>query len=104
MAANGREADEAFRMAWEDNDPYDLIFMDIMMPEIDGHEALKLIRKYEDERGIFGKKRVKVVMTTAKEDSGSVLDSFREGCEGYAVKPIEKIKIIKVLRELELIK
>jgi len=104
VAVNGREAVEAFRLAWEENSPYDLIFLDIMMPEMDGHEALRAIRKHEEDRGIYGKKSVKVVMTTAREDSGSVLGSFHEGCEGYAVKPIDKAKIEKVMRELALIK
>lgn len=103
IAVNGREAVEAFRLAWEENEPYNLIFLDIMMPEMDGRQALKAIRKHEDERGIYGKKRVKVIMTTAKEDPASVVGSFKEGCEGYAVKPIDKGKIEKVLKELQVI-
>jgi len=103
MAVNGREAIEAFRLAWEEGNPYDLIFLDIMMDEMDGREALRIIRKHEEDRGIYGRKRVKVIMTTAKDDSSSVLNSFREGCEGYIVKPVEKEKVEKVMRELELI-
>ncbi|MGK7344691.1 MAG: response regulator [Candidatus Nitrospinota bacterium M3_3B_026] len=104
MVVNGREAVEAFRMAWEENSPYDLIFLDIMMPEMDGHGALKAIRKHEEDRGIYGRKMVKVIMITAREDGASVLGSFREGCEGYAVKPVTKEKVVKVMRELGLVK
>ncbi|MBI4667045.1 MAG: response regulator [Nitrospinae bacterium] len=102
-AVNGREAVEAFRMAWEEGDRFNLICMDIMMPEMDGHQALKLIRGYEEERGIFGAQRVKVLMISARDDSRTVLDSFKEGCEGYIIKPIEKDNIEKQLRELCLI-
>lgn len=102
MAVNGREAVEAFRMAREENNPYDLICMDILMPEMDGVEALKTIRAYEEERGVFGQQRVKVIMITGKDDSKSVLTSFREGCEGYVVKPVERENLEKQVKELGL--
>lgn len=102
MAVNGVEAVEAFRMAREENKPYDLICMDILMPEMDGVEALKAIRGYEEERGIFALDRVKVIMITGKDDSKSVLTSFREGCEGYVVKPVERENLEKQIKELGL--
>lgn len=103
MAVNGREAVEAFRMAWDEFKPYDLICMDILMPEMDGVEALKAIRGFEEERGIFGQARVKVIMITGKDDSKTVLASFREGCEGYVVKPVEKENLEKQIKELGLV-
>lgn len=103
IAVNGKEALDAFRMAWEEDKPYDLICMDILMPEMDGVEALKAIRKSEEARGIFGLKRVKVIMITGKDDSKSVLASFREGCEGYVVKPVEKENLEKQIKELGLV-
>ena len=47
IAINGEEAIQAFRLAREEKKPYDLICLDIMMPEIDGHEALMKIREME---------------------------------------------------------
>jgi two-component system chemotaxis response regulator CheY len=102
MAVNGREAVEAFHMALKEAKPYDLICMDILMPEMDGVEALKAIRVFEEERGIFGQARVKVIMITGRDDSKSVLTSFREGCEGYVVKPVEKANLEKQIKELGL--
>jgi CheY-like chemotaxis protein len=53
IAVNGKEAVEAHRTAGEDGKRYDLICMDIMMPEIDGREAVKQVRALEEARGIF---------------------------------------------------
>ncbi|NCC53452.1 MAG: response regulator, partial [Spartobacteria bacterium] len=44
IAVNGREAVDAVCMAMDDGVPYDLVCLDIMMPEMDGQEALKAIR------------------------------------------------------------
>ena len=102
MAVNGKEAVDAFHMAWEEGKPYDLICLDILMPVMDGFEALKTIRGYEEERGIFGQQRVKVIMITGRDDSKSVLTSFREGCEGYVVKPVDRESLEKQMKEMGL--
>lgn len=103
IAVDGKEAVEAFRQALEDNEPYDLICLDIMMPNMDGRDALKAIRQIENERGIRGLDGVKVIMTTALGDSKNVVGSFREGCEAYIVKPIEKKKFLEEMEKLGLI-
>ena len=103
IAVDGKEAVEAFRQALEENEPYDLICLDIMMPNMDGRDALKAIRQIENERGIRGLDGVKVIMTTALGDSKNVVGSFREGCEAYIVKPIEKKKFLGEMEKLGLI-
>lgn len=103
IAVNGREAVEAVRAAWEGGEPYDLICLDIMMPEMDGQTALKEIRKFEEERGILSTQGVKIVMTTALGNMGNVKDAFHNLCDGYMVKPIDKEKLLKNLQTLELV-
>ena len=103
IAVDGAEAIEAFRQALAENEPYDLICLDIMMPNMDGHDALKAIRRIEHEHGIHGLDGVKVIMTTALDDSKNVMGSFREGCEAYIVKPIEKKKLLEEMEKLGLI-
>jgi len=70
------------------------------MPNMDGREALKLIRQIENEHGIGGHDGVKVIMTTALGDSKNVMESFREGCEAYIVKPVEKDKLFEEIGKL----
>ena len=103
IAVNGREAVEAFRAAREQGQRYDLICMDIMMPEMDGQEALRQIRKLEDDADILSGDAVKVVMTTALDDIGSVMTAFKGLCDAYLMKPIDKAKLLAQLKSLHLI-
>ncbi len=103
LTIDGGEAIEAFMMALDDEEPYDLVFLDIMMPNVDGIKALKVIRDMEKERGIEEAERVKIIMTTALNDVTNVQTAFDIGSEGYAVKPLNTQKISDVMKRLKLI-
>ncbi len=103
VAVNGKEATEAFRDALETNQPYDLVTLDINMPEMNGQEALKIIRRIESESGIEGLDSVKIIMTTALEDKRNVLEAFKSGCEAYINKPVRRTELIEQMEKLELI-
>jgi two-component system chemotaxis response regulator CheY len=104
IAVDGEEALEAFKLAWKEKAPYDLVFMDIMMPKVNGHEALRNIRIFENQMGIEDEKLVKVVMTTVLEDSKNVMTAlYKGGAIAYIVKPIDKEKFLIELKELGLI-
>jgi len=103
VAANGTEALEAFRLAHDEDKAYDLITMDILMPDMDGIEALKRIREWEKSQNIQLGTGVKVVMVTASKASDSVLSAFNEGCESYLVKPFDKEKLAGAMGELGLL-
>ena len=103
IVVDGEEAIEAFRLALQEGTPYDLICLDIMLPKLDGQEVLKRIRTIEEEHNIVGKRSVKIIMTTALGDAKSIMTAFNSQCEGYLQKPIEKERLIKELRNLELI-
>lgn len=100
VTVDGMEAIEVFIMAIEDQNYYDLICLDIMMPEVDGIKVLKTMRKLEDERNIPKEKRAKIIMTTALNQTDEVMESFEAGSEGYAVKPIDTDKFMQVLVKL----
>ncbi|MEO5362472.1 MAG: response regulator [Magnetococcus sp. DMHC-8] len=94
MVIDGREAVDAFLMAHAENAPYDMIFMDIMMPNMDGHQAVQAIRKKEGEMGIVSRHEVKVIMVTALDSPKEAMKSYyHDGCTDYVTKPITKQKI-----------
>ncbi len=103
IAVDGNEAIEAFKLAWEENNPYNLICLDIVMPNINGREALKAIRDIENQMGVNDDQRVKIIMTTALDDADSVVESYKGGATAYLVKPVLKDKIIDELNRLGLI-
>ena len=90
VEANGTRAVRAFQSAIDENNPYDLLCLDIEMPEMDGHQVLKQCRKIESENGIDLGDGTDIIMTTIYGDKINVLSSFKEGCEGYIVKPVTK--------------
>src|SRR5512133_1255029 len=100
ITTNGRLGLDSFKDALNNNSPYDLIFLDIMMPEIDGQEVLREIRKTEEMLGICGFDGVKILMTTALDDNKNIMQAFRSQCEGYLVKPILKDKVHAEIKRL----
>jgi two-component system chemotaxis response regulator CheY len=102
VTVDGMEAIDAFLLAWDEETPYDLICLDVMMPKVDGQKVLKTIRDLEQHKGIDDSRRAKIIMTTALNAQQTVLDSFAFGCEGYAAKPIDTQKLLEVIKKLGL--
>lgn len=98
-AANGNETLTAVRIAVEANEPYDLICLDIMMPEIDGIMALKKIRQLEAQKGLDPEAKSKIFMTTAISEKRYVLAAAQANCDGFLVKPIIKDRLYDELRK-----
>lgn len=106
IAVNGEEAIEAVTLSFdgEKPEPYDLICMDIMMPEVDGMEATKRIRKIEKEKGIPLNNEAVIIMTTALNDPKTVIKSlYKCGATSYLVKPVQKQSLENELRKQGLI-
>jgi two-component system, chemotaxis family, chemotaxis protein CheY len=103
IAVNGKEAVEAMRLALGAGEPFDLICLDIMMPEADGQEALRNLREQEEAMGILSSKGGKIGMTTALRDSKNVIAAYGSLCDAYLTKPIEKAKLLDELHKLQLI-
>ena len=100
---DGMEAVDAFMMALEDDEPYDLVCLDIMMPVMDGYQALMGIRNLEKQKNIPKEQEVKVIMTTALNEERNVKKAFEMGCTVYSGKPIDLQKFEMILKKLELI-
>jgi two-component system chemotaxis response regulator CheY len=103
QVVDGEEAIQAVKMALKEKAPYDLICLDIMMPNKDGQEVLQEIRSIENRRGIYGLSGVKIIMVTALDDHRNIMDAFTSQCEAYITKPIEKEELISRLRFLQLL-
>jgi two-component system chemotaxis response regulator CheY len=103
LVVDGMEAIDAFIMANKMDEPYDLVCLDIMMPKVDGLAVLKTIRNIEKQNGVPGDKNVKIIMTSALNESEIVHDSFESGSEGYVVKPLNAQGFIDLLHKLNLI-
>ncbi|ERP39154.1 response regulator [Chitinivibrio alkaliphilus] len=103
VAENGREALGILKDIHVPSDWYDLICLDIMMPEMDGHTTLENIRSLEDSLSLRPGDRAKIIMTTALSDSESVVGAFKKNCDSYIVKPVERAKLLKQLRKLSLL-
>lgn len=102
-AVDGAEAVEAYMMAIEDGEPYDLICLDVMMPVMDGYQALKSIREIERQKGLLDEEKVKIIMMTALSEERNVKAAFELDCTVYCAKPVNLEKLENVLKKLELI-
>ena len=100
---DGEEAVNAYLMALEDEEPYDLICLDVMMPVMNGYQALEAIRKDEADRGVKKEDRVKIIMATALSGERVVDKAKKLECEAYAGKPIDVEEFDNILRNLGLI-
>ncbi|MEG0962320.1 MAG: response regulator [Lachnospiraceae bacterium] len=102
ITVDGEEAIDAYLMGLEEEAPYDLICLDVMMPVLDGYQVLKAIRDIEKERNILGDQIVKIIMTTALNEERNVKKAFEIGCTVYCGKPIDLEKFEKILLKLGL--
>lgn len=100
VAADGKEAYEAIVSAHNQNEPFDVVFLDIMMPEMDGHEVLKKVRKWEEKNLKYGYSDMKIVMVSALGMKEHILSSFKEGCEFYIIKPVSRERIDDVMAKM----
>ena len=103
VAVNGQEAIDSFRLAHELKRPYDVIFMNVMMPVVDGLTALREIRLLEKGMEMPPGLMVKAVMMTAPGDPRSVIKAFKEGeANSFLIKPITKKILDKEMATLML--
>ncbi|NLJ96819.1 MAG: response regulator [Clostridiales bacterium] len=104
IAVDGKEAVEAFSMALDEGMGYDLVCLDIIMPNKDGYQALEQIREIEIANEVPVEERANIVMSSALAEKRNVTKAFNMGCTAYAGKPIDPQKFEKLLKKLDLIR
>jgi len=91
LAHNGREALQAY-----ERDPFDLILMDVQMPELSGFEATAMIRDREKATG----SRVPIIAMTAHAMKGDRERCIESGMDGYVSKPVQQIDLFSAIDDL----
>lgn len=94
-AADGGQAVRAVVQALDENRPYDLICMDLLMPDVSGLEAIQLIRLQEERCGCPRGSRIIVI--TSSEDAGTIDAAFRQLADAYIVKPVDTHAFLNVV-------
>lgn len=100
-ASDGELAICMFEKASEEGVPYDLVTMDIGLPDMRGQDVLLRMREYENRRKLYASdSEAKFLMVTGMTDSENVAASYQEGCEGYLTKPVSPEDLDGVLAGL----
>jgi PAS domain S-box-containing protein len=94
MAENGQQALAAYESAGPE--AYDLVFMDMQMPVLDGYDATRAIRQLEDD---LGWPRTPIVALTAYALEEEMQKSLAAGCDAHLTKPIRKKKLLSAITE-----
>jgi CheY-like chemotaxis protein len=92
VAQDGRMAADLYRMA-----DYDLVLMDLQMPNFDGYWATRQIRAWERENH---RKRTPIIAVTAFAEQEDPKKSFEAGLDGYLVKPVFKDALLRMINKL----
>jgi len=103
IALDGDSAFQLFEQALKDKAPFNLVCLDIMMPEKDGYEVLHDMRNLEQNLTVPAEARSRIIMVTALEEQKNKAKAFYESCDGYLTKPVERKLLIEMLNKMKLI-
>lgn len=95
QAENGKAALDLYEVAVAEENPYDLICLDIVMPVMDGMTTLCNLREREQQNK---RKRTMVFIISARGSISDIEDAFFEGdCDDYIVKPFSRESVRQML-------
>ena len=86
FASSGEEA--LFKISKQH---FDMIFLDVMLPGMDGYDVCKMIKKNKDNS------LMKVVMLTSKDKTFDKIRGTMAGCDGYLTKPVDEMKLRAII-------
>ncbi|MDT8445352.1 MAG: response regulator [bacterium] len=97
---NAFEGIQRFKEALEQQEPFEVVVIDIVLPGRDGFEVLAQIRNDERRRHVEAKDRTHLILATALTDTKYVLKGFQEGTDLYLTKPFGPPEVRGFLKEL----
>ncbi len=100
VAVSSEEAILAFKTARKEKDPYDIVFLDILMPGERGTEVLNQITAFEDSRNLTGRSRTGIIMVSSIDDPGEIMGAFRDQCDAYLIKPVKNEAVMNACSKL----
>jgi two-component system chemotaxis response regulator CheY len=103
QAVHAIEATAAVDAAQASGLPYRLICVDIGLPTIDGCALVRQIRQGEQTRQVWGSAASRILVVSARNDSQTVLTAFRNGADGFLVKPWDAERMHAKLIELRVV-
>jgi len=96
QATDGQQALEAFKSS---PSPYDIIFMDLSMPVLDGIEATREIRRHEEQSAVDGgRKRTRIIALTALDEDKHRQRAFEAGVDDFVTKPVKMARVRELAR------
>lgn len=103
-AGNGLQAIKLFKEALQRGSPFSLVFLDIVMPEMDGQAALKQMRAIEKKEGLSGDDKATIIMATSLNSPADMINALIEG-DGtdYFVKPFDVDNLRNMLNKYKLL-
>jgi two-component system chemotaxis response regulator CheY len=102
MAKDGVEALDYFHQSLTEAKPYNVICLDLIMPNIDGQAVLREIRETERGLGITFEDRSRIIIITSQGDLTNVLKAAHWKADGFLVKPFKREQLFLKLKELGL--
>ena len=96
-ASNGKNGFELFKSSLENKVEFDIIVLDIGLPDIGGVEILKEMRQLETENAL---QESKIIMVTSHADRETVIQCIQAGCSEHLVKPFDRKAVMEKCKNL----
>ncbi|KNZ69931.1 transcriptional regulator NarL [Thermincola ferriacetica] len=103
IAVSGRQAINYVKLTLGRDRPYQLIIVDNNLFDMDVTQLVKNIRLLEESGGKPGSPKSKILVLSSPHRHSSVLDTFKEGCDGWITKPIDEEKLLEKIHRFGLV-
>ncbi|HQB39320.1 MAG TPA: response regulator [Deltaproteobacteria bacterium] len=97
VAPDGMKALELFKNAILGQDPYRLVFLDLVMPVMDGHAVLKIMRTVENQIAFSCQEKIAIIITTSRNSPDDMIEAIHGECNDYIIKPVDTATLQRII-------